>query len=96
MKGSGMEPLIVLQPITLPTLFLIRMWNFRWLPFGIVGLETLLPLLLNQIREKSGLDLLTLLGLVTCNPARVMNLPGGTIEIGVPADLTLWNPEPGQ
>ena len=63
-------------------------------PFGIVGLETLLPLLLGRIRERSGLDLLPLLRLVTCTPARVMQLPGGRIEAGAPADLVLWNPVP--
>ena len=68
--------------------------EFPLAPFGIIGLETLLPLLLNQIKERSGFDDLTLLQFVTCNPARVMNLPGGKIELGAPADLTLWNPVP--
>ncbi|HOJ60652.1 MAG TPA: dihydroorotase [bacterium] len=62
-------------------------------PAGVIGLETLLPLLLNPIRERSGLDLLALLRLVTCQPARVMNLPGGRLAPGEPADLVLWNPE---
>ncbi|RJP27232.1 MAG: dihydroorotase [Candidatus Omnitrophota bacterium] len=68
--------------------------EFPLAPFGIIGLETLLPLLLGRIRERAGLDLLSLLGLVTHKPAAVMNLPGGKIEVGGPADITLWNPDP--
>jgi dihydroorotase len=61
---------------------------------GIIGLETLLPLLLGPIRERLGFDLPHLLGLVTHQPARVMKLPVGVLATGQPADLVLWNPEP--
>lgn len=66
--------------------------EFQLAPTGVVGLETLLPLVLNQISEKTSLDLLPLIRLVTHNPANVMKLNGGRVEIGKPADLTLWNP----
>ncbi|MDX9752892.1 MAG: dihydroorotase [bacterium] len=68
--------------------------EFPLAPFGIVGLETLLPLLLNQIQEKLKLDVLSLLSLVTNKPARVMRLPGGVLAPGAPADLVVWNPDP--
>ncbi len=63
-------------------------------PAGVIGLETLLPLLMNPIRERSGMDLLALLRLVTCQPAQVMDLKGGRLSPGEPADLVLWDPEP--
>ncbi len=68
--------------------------EFTMAPHGVIGLETLLPLLMGRIRERSGLGMLPLLSLVTDKPAGIMNLPGGKIEAGGPADLTLWNPEP--
>lgn len=68
--------------------------EFPLAPFGIVGLETLLPLLLGEIWKRSELDLLDLLSLVTIKSANVMKLPGGKIEEGAFADLILWNPEP--
>ncbi|MEW6237645.1 MAG: dihydroorotase [Candidatus Omnitrophota bacterium] len=68
--------------------------EFPLAPFGIVGLETLLPLVMGRIWQRSGLELLDLLNLVTFKPAQVMKLPGGRIEVGGPADLVLWNPEP--
>ncbi|HQH72939.1 MAG TPA: amidohydrolase family protein, partial [bacterium] len=46
------------------------------------------------IRERSGMDLLALLRLVTCQPAQVMDLKGGRLSPGEPADLVLWDPEP--
>lgn len=61
--------------------------------FGVTGLETLLPLLLGPIRERLNLPLLDVLSKVTVRPAEVMKLPCGRLEIGRPADLTLWNPE---
>ncbi|HOL17443.1 MAG TPA: dihydroorotase [Bacillota bacterium] len=58
-------------------------------PFGITGLETAVPLLLSELVNK---NLLTLPGLVeafSCRPARLLNLPAGTIKPGAPADLTV-------
>lgn len=66
--------------------------SFPEAPFGILGLETLLPLTLGPIREKLGWDAPRVLRLVTDIPARVMRLPGGVLEEGAPADLALWDP----
>jgi len=68
--------------------------EFPIAPSGVIGMETLLPLVMNQILERSGMDLLALLRTVTDKPASVLNLKGGHIAVGAPADLTLWNPEP--
>lgn len=62
--------------------------------FGVIGLETLLPLLLGPIQERLGMDTLQVLSLVTQNPARIMRLPGGDIGLGHHADVILWNPKP--
>ncbi len=68
--------------------------EFPLAPFGIVGLETMLPLLLGRIQERLGMELLDLLALITCNPAKIMNLSAGGLQVGEIADLTLWDPAP--
>jgi dihydroorotase len=60
--------------------------------FGIVGLETALPLGLRLVAE-GVLDLPTLIERMTVGAARILNLPAGTLAPGAPADLTLVDPE---
>ena len=57
-------------------------------PPGIPGLETLLPLLLNEVAERR-LALPELVRLVCERPARLFHLDGGRLEPGAPADLVL-------
>lgn len=56
--------------------------------FGIVGVETMLPLSLTLYHDKT-LTLIDLLAKMTCNPAKIINFDGGVIEKGARADLTL-------
>jgi len=56
---------------------------------GIVGLETAVPLCLDRLVGEGLLDLPRLVALLSTNPARVLDLPGGTLAPGSPADLTL-------
>lgn len=65
-------------------------------PFGVIGFETMLPLVLGPIQEALQTEMLFTLGLLTHNPAQCMNLPAGTIRLGGPADLTLWEPKADQ
>lgn len=60
--------------------------------FGIVGLETALPLGLRLVAE-GVLDLPALVHRMSTGPARVLGLPGGTLARGAPADLTLIDAE---
>jgi len=58
--------------------------------FGIVGLETMLPVSLDLVRA----DLLTmpeLIAKMTCNPARLLGLEAGTLAPGAPADITIFD-----
>ncbi len=62
-------------------------------PFGIVGLETLLPLCIKALIEPGHLTWPELIGKLTWNPARIFNLDGlGTLQGGATADLTLIDP----
>jgi dihydroorotase len=58
---------------------------------GATGLELLLPLTLQWGRE-SGLDLARTLAPITFRAARVLGVRAGTMEVGAPADVCLFDP----
>jgi dihydroorotase len=58
---------------------------------GIVGLETALPLTLRLV-EENVLPLAAAIARLTCGPAKALNLPGGTLTVGAPADITVIDP----
>ena len=60
--------------------------------YGIVGLETLLPLSL-ELYHNRHLDLLGVVRLLTLNPAQILRLPVGRLVVGAPADLVLFDPD---
>jgi dihydroorotase len=57
--------------------------------FGIVGLETAVPLCLDRLVGAGLVELSRLVALFSANPARVLGLPGGTLAPGSLADVTL-------
>ena len=56
--------------------------------FGIVGVETLLAISLELYHNKT-LKLTELLAKLTCNPAKIINIPRGEIKKNAVADLTV-------
>lgn len=58
---------------------------------GIVGLETALPLTLRLVQEKT-LSMMEAIRKLTVNPARILGLPYGTLSIGAPADVVIFDP----
>jgi dihydroorotase len=58
---------------------------------GATGLELLLPLTLQWGRE-CGLDISRTLSAVTSRPAAVLGLAAGTLAVGGPADVCLFDP----
>jgi dihydroorotase len=65
--------------------------DFDLAPFGIIGLQTLLPSLMILHREHK-LDFMDLLKKVTLNPARILGIEGGTLATGARGDITLVDP----
>ncbi len=59
---------------------------------GAIGLETLLPVAL-RLYHNGQIDLLTLLKPLTINPAKLLDLPTGRLEVGAPADVTVFDLE---
>jgi dihydroorotase len=60
--------------------------------YGIVGLETLLPLSL-ELHHNRHLELIEVLRRLTVNPARILGLEVGRLTPGMPADLILFDPD---
>lgn len=67
--------------------------QFNAAPFGILGLETTISLCLDRLVGEGVIDLPRLVELLSCGPARVLGVPGGTLRPGSPADLTLLDLE---
>jgi dihydroorotase len=61
-------------------------------PFGVVGLETALGLTLKLVHDGL-LSLPDAIALLTCRPASVFNLPGGSLEVQTVADICVFDPE---
>ncbi len=61
-------------------------------PNGIIGLETALGLALTELVDGGVLDLRTLLLRMSTLPARIFNLPGGTLARGAAADVVVIDP----
>lgn len=61
-------------------------------PNGIIGLETALGLGIAELVEQGVLTLPELLYRMSTAPARIFNLPGGTLMTGAPADVVLIDP----
>jgi dihydroorotase len=67
--------------------------EFDRAPFGIIGLETAVPLALDRLYHKGVVTLRRLVQLMSANPARILNVGGGTLRPDRPADLTIFAPE---
>ncbi len=63
--------------------------DFSEAPFGIVGLETAVSIALDRLVGHRVIGLSQLVRLMSTRPAELYHLPGGTLRVGSPADLTL-------
>lgn len=61
-------------------------------PFGVVGLETLLPVLATKLVGPGHLTWPEMIAKLTVNPARLLALEAGTLGPGAPADVTIVDP----
>lgn len=67
--------------------------SFQYVPNGIPGIETRLPLLFSEGVNRGRIDLNTFVALTATNPAKLYGLypRKGTIAIGSDADLVIWD-----
>jgi dihydropyrimidinase len=68
--------------------------SFRWVPNGIPGIETRLPILFSEGVSKGRIDLNRFVALSSTNHARTYGLypRKGTIAVGSDADIAIWDP----
>jgi dihydroorotase len=62
-------------------------------PFGIIGLETLLPITVLGLIEPGHLTWPEAIAKLTIHPARLLGIPKGTLRPGADADVTLIDPD---
>jgi len=63
--------------------------EYNMAPFGITGLETMVPLILTNLVSKNILSLNQAIAKLTVNPANILGLDKGSLSIGSDADLTI-------
>ena len=67
--------------------------EFDQAPFGIVGLETAVSLTFDRLVHAGVIGLSRMVELLSTNPARILNIPGGTLSEGSLADITILAPD---
>jgi dihydroorotase len=67
--------------------------EFDQAPFGIVGLETCVPLVFEKLVHSGRITLSRAIELLSTNPARILRRPGGTLAAGSVADITVLAPD---
>jgi dihydroorotase len=70
-----------------------KMVEFDRAPFGITGLETAVPLVFDRLVHSGRITAARAIELLSANPARVLNLPGGSLAPGAPADIVVIDPD---
>src|SRR2546423_3279071 len=67
--------------------------EFADAPNGIVGLETALAVVVTNLVEPGLLTFTDLVDRMSCTPARLFKLPGGSLKRGATADITIFDPK---
>ncbi len=70
-----------------------KMRELEYAPFGVIGLETLLPVCIKVLIEPGVLTWPQLIEKLTINPARILGIPRGTLKPGAVADVTVIDPD---
>ena len=66
-----------------------KAFEFDLAPFGIVGLETAVPLACDRLLHRGHVTLKRLVELFSTNPARILRLGAGTLSEGAGANVTV-------
>jgi dihydroorotase len=67
--------------------------EFDRAPFGIVGLETAVPLVFDRLVHAGRISLSRMIELMSVNPAKILRVAGGTLSEGATADITILAPD---
>ncbi len=66
--------------------------EFADAPNGIIGLETALAVNVTWLVKPGIVGLPLLIERMSCAPAKIFKLPGGSLRMGTPADVTVFDP----
>lgn len=69
-----------------------KMLELDLAPFGMIGLETALSLVIEYLIEQKVLDWPAAVAKLTTNPAKVLGIPKGTLAAGADADVVVIDP----
>jgi len=72
-----------------PHLLVEKFREFENCENGMVGLETMLPLVLDKLVHEKTLELDQAIAKLSCNPAKVLGIDKGTLSKGKDADITI-------
>lgn len=75
-----------------PHLMNEKMQEMEYAPFGIIGLETAVPLVIHVLVRENNFSFIEAFKLLTINPARILKLDRGELKAGKTADITILNP----
>ncbi len=67
--------------------------EFALAPFGMLGLETSLGLVVTHLVKPGHLTLPQMVEKMSVAPAKIMGVPGGSLTVGAPADITVFDPD---
>ncbi len=67
--------------------------EFDRAPFGITGLETAVSLCFDRLVHRGVVGISRLVELLSVNPARILRVPGGSLSVGAPADISILAPD---
>ena len=67
--------------------------EFGLAPFGVVGMETVLAIVMEVLVRKRVLSLAEAISALTVGPARALGIPKGTLLPGAEADVTIIDPD---
>jgi len=66
--------------------------EFAIAPFGMIGLESSLGLIITHLVKPGILTLAQVIDKMSTAPSRIIGVPGGTLTAGQPADITIFDP----
>jgi dihydroorotase len=67
--------------------------EFDRAPFGIVGLETAVSVTFDRLVHPGRISMSRMIELLSTNPATILGVPGGSLQDGSPADVTILAPD---
>lgn len=67
--------------------------EFDYAPFGVLGLETELPIYIKTLIQEQVIDWKRMIAMLTINPAKLLKLNKGTLSVQADADITVIDPD---